>query len=179
MKKAEKDPLHTASLPLVQETRSTRIGPITIAATADSITHLHFGTADFLKGKPVEACPSAVLLVNRAFEELQEYLNGTRITFDLPLAPYGTPFQQRVWNVLRSIPYGETMYYAQVAALAGNPKASRAVGMANHNNPIAIFIPCHRVIGKNGSLTGFGGGLDIKRALLDLEQTNSADQHKN
>jgi len=101
--------------------------------------------------------------------QLQAYFGGELREFDLPLAPEGTEFQLRVWNSLRTIPYGKTMSYAQVAQKLGNPQAVRAVGLANGRNPIPIIIPCHRVIGSNGSLTGFGGGLANKKILLDLE----------
>jgi len=172
--------------PVYYETHETVIGPVTIAADASAVICLQFGNADVsllqkyfrtpatpagTAGSPNPAPEnSAMLIVSRAFSQLQEYLDGKRTEFDLPLSPRGTAFQQKIWRILRTIPYGETMYYSQVAALAGSPKASRAVGMANHNNPIAIFIPCHRVIGKNGSLTGFAGGLDIKKMLLELER---------
>lgn len=109
------------------------------------------------------------LLLSEAARQLEEYFAGARREFDLPLAPKGTPFQQSVWALLRQIPYGETRSYGQLAAALGNPKASRAVGGANHNNPIAIVVPCHRVIGADGSLTGYAGGLDIKAYLLRLE----------
>ena len=95
-----------------------------------------------------------------------------RKIFTLPLAPVGTEFQQHVWKILQTIPYGETWSYKQVAVAIGNPKASRAVGMANNKNPLAIFIPCHRVIGSNGKLVGYAGGLNIKEHLLALEQEN-------
>jgi methylated-DNA-[protein]-cysteine S-methyltransferase len=101
--------------------------------------------------------------------QLQAYFSGERKEFDLPLAPEGTDFQLEVWRSLRTIPYGTTVSYAQLAERIGNPKAVRAVGLANGSNPIPIIIPCHRVIGSDGSLTGFGGGLSNKRKLLDLE----------
>ncbi len=101
--------------------------------------------------------------------QLQAYFRGELKEFDLPLVLEGTEFQRRVWNALRTIPYGETISYAQLAARISNPKAVRAVGLANGSNPIPIIIPCHRVIGSDGSLTGFGGGLPIKRKLLALE----------
>lgn len=106
----------------------------------------------------------------QAAEQLQEYFQGKRREFTLPLQPVGTSFQQKVWQALLQIPYGETRSYGQIAAAAGNPKAARAVGMANHNNPIAIVIPCHRVIGANGKLVGYASGLDMKAKLLRLEQ---------
>ena len=102
--------------------------------------------------------------------QLEEYFRGERREFDLPLAPQGTEFQQRVWRRLREIEYGTTTTYGALAQELGNPNASRAVGLANGSNPIPIVIPCHRVIGANGTLTGFGGGLPIKSALLALER---------
>lgn len=101
--------------------------------------------------------------------QLKAYFGGKLKKFDLPLAMEGTEFQLRVWSELRAIPYGETISYAQLAQKIGNPKAVRAVGLANGSNPIPIIVPCHRVIGSDGSLTGFGGGLSTKRKLLDLE----------
>lgn len=109
-------------------------------------------------------------LSDRAFHQLSEYFEGKRQTFDLPLKLYGTKFQIAVWNALLEIPYGETRSYQQIAAAIGNPKACRAVGMANRNNPIWIVVPCHRVIGAAGSLTGYAGGLEMKRSLLELER---------
>ena len=108
-------------------------------------------------------------LLLEARRQLEEYFAGIRAGFSLPLAPQGTDFQKTVWRQLEAIPYGETRTYGQIAAALGKPKASRAVGSANHNNPIAILIPCHRVIGANGSLTGYAGGLDLKEKLLHLE----------
>jgi methylated-DNA-[protein]-cysteine S-methyltransferase len=101
--------------------------------------------------------------------QLEAYFRGELKEFDVPLAMDGTAFQLRVWNALRAIPYGETISYAQLAGRIGNPKAVRAVGLANGSNPIPIIVPCHRVIGSDGSLTGFGGGLTTKRKLLELE----------
>ncbi|MGK5556669.1 methylated-DNA--[protein]-cysteine S-methyltransferase [Actinomadura kijaniata] len=102
-------------------------------------------------------------------EQLAAYFAGELTEFDLPLDPRGTAFQRRVWDVLRTIPYGETVTYGQIAEELGNPNASRAVGLANGRNPIGVIIPCHRVIGSTGGLTGYGGGLERKRFLLDLE----------
>jgi len=111
---------------------------------------------------------------DRAFDDvaaqLGEYFDGGRQAFELPLAPTGTPFQMRVWNALLEIPYGETISYGELAARIGDRSASRAVGLANGSNPLPIVIPCHRVIGSNGKLTGYGGGLPIKRRLLALER---------
>jgi len=105
-----------------------------------------------------------------AASQLKSYFAGQLTEFDLPLAPAGTEFQRRVWAGLRTIPYGETVSYGELARQLGSPSASRAVGLANGRNPIAIVVPCHRVIGSDGSLTGYGGGLDRKRFLLALER---------
>lgn len=108
-------------------------------------------------------------LLSQAKKELDEYFAGTRKEFTVPLSLHGTEFQMKVWNALRQIPYGETRTYGEIAVAVGNPAACRAVGMANNRNPVAIIVPCHRVIGKNGSLTGYAGGLDMKEKLLQLE----------
>ena len=107
-----------------------------------------------------------------AKQQLEQYFSAKRVVFDLPLAPQGTPFRQQTWQALQKIPYGETRYYGQQAELMNNKKAVRAVGAANGANPIAIVIPCHRVIGKDGSLTGYAGGLHRKAWLLNFEQTS-------
>jgi len=109
-----------------------------------------------------------------AAQQLSEYFQGRRRSFDLKLSPHGTGFQLAVLQALQTIPYGETRSYADIARAVGKPNAVRAVGAANGRNPLPIVIPCHRVIGSNGSLTGFGGGLDTKRFLLDLERRNAA-----
>lgn len=115
-------------------------------------------------------------LLAQAAGQLAEYFAGTRTAFDLPLDPAGTPFQQQVWAALRAIPYGETRSYLAIARQLGRPTATRAVGAANGRNPIAIVTPCHRVIGSDGSLTGFAGGLDNKRRLLALESSAISPQ---
>jgi methylated-DNA-[protein]-cysteine S-methyltransferase len=113
-------------------------------------------------------------VVASALMQLREYLAGDRTSFDLPLDLQGTDFQVEAWNALAKIPFGSTMSYAQQAASIGRPKATRAIGSANGRNPVVIVLPCHRVIGANGSLTGFGGGLHVKSWLLDLEKQKSA-----
>lgn len=140
---------------------SSPVGPITIAERDGAISHVLFGECE-------EAGERTELLME-AERQLNEYFMGTRRFFDLPLRPEGTPFQKEVWNALLEIPCGETRSYADIARAVNRPKAFRAVGMANHNNPISIIIPCHRVIGADGSLTGYGGGMDKKRFLLALE----------
>lgn len=111
-------------------------------------------------------CPAA----QDVTDQLSEYFSGARAEFDIPLAPRGTPFQKLVWQELRQIPYGQTRTYGEIAAAIGKPRAARAVGMACNRNPIWLLIPCHRVVGRNGALTGYAGGLDMKRKLLELEQ---------
>lgn len=144
---------------------SSPVGSIVLAEKDNALTHVLFGSAIPL-GYVCRETPFLQL----AWQQLQDYFAGQRQQFDLPLDPAGTPYQQKVWTALQTIPYGQTASYLEIAIRAGNAKACRAVGMANHNNPIAIIIPCHRVIGKNGKLVGYGGGLDIKEFLLNLEQ---------
>lgn len=117
---------------------------------------------------PAEAGEKGRFL-DRAKGQLLEYFAGERRSFDLPLSTHGTPFQEKVWRALRDIPWGETRSYRQVAEMIGSPKAARAVGMANNRNPLPILIPCHRVVGKDGTLVGYAGGLERKRTLLSLE----------
>lgn len=129
------------------------------------------GTVTALKmaGKEAEGkAPEGLALT--VFRELDEYFQGRRKTFDIPCHTHGTAFQEKVWAALREIPYGETRSYRDIAEAIGHPKAYRAVGMANNANPLFIIIPCHRVIGADGSLTGYGGGLPMKKALLMLEK---------
>jgi len=109
-------------------------------------------------------------LIKKVSVQLDEYFNGKRKTFDLPIVLNGTDFQMKIWKSLQKIPYGKTQSYGELAAAIGNPKACRAAGMANNKNPIAIIVPCHRVIGQDGNLTGYAGGLEIKKQLLELEQ---------
>ncbi|MGM9926796.1 MAG: methylated-DNA--[protein]-cysteine S-methyltransferase [Bacillus sp. (in: firmicutes)] len=144
----------------------TNIGKIGIAENGTGITDVYM--ADSIE-EEVEFIQETPLLIEAA-KQLNEYLAGQRITFDLPLASKGTEFQQKVWNVLKTIPYGETWSYKQVAEAIGQPTASRAVGMANNKNPIMIIVPCHRVIGSNKKLVGYAGGLEMKEKLLKLEE---------
>lgn len=111
-------------------------------------------------------------LLGQAADQLREYFAGQRKTFDLPLAPQGTAFQKAVWKALLEIPYGQTCTYGDIARRIGNPRAARAVGMANHCNPLMIVVPCHRVVGSGGALTGYACGLDIKKFLLELEKAH-------
>ena len=142
----------------------TPLGQMALAEESGALTRL------FLPGEGIPRLVSRETpLLSKGRDEILAYLRGERRSFDLPLDPMGAPFQQAVWAELRRIPYGETRSYAQVAAGIGKPKAVRAVGQANHRNPLPIFIPCHRVIGASGKLTGYGGGLDLKEKLLELE----------
>ena len=142
----------------------SEIGKLWLAEEDGALTDISFA-AD-IKGKFLtESSP----LLQQAACQLQEYLRGDRQDFSLPLALQGTPFQQRVWQALLQIPYGQTRTYGQIAQMIGSPKACRAVGMANHNNPVAIVVPCHRVIGADGSLTGYSAGVSLKKKLLELE----------
>jgi len=143
----------------------TSIGRVGIAEEDGAITDLFFPQ----EGRPPQGEESETPTLQEAARQLREYLAGERQAFDLKLNPRGTAFQLQDWEALRTIPYGETRSYGQVAAQIGRPKACRAVGLANNRNPISIIIPCHRVIGANGSLVGYGGGLELKRKLLDLE----------
>jgi methylated-DNA-[protein]-cysteine S-methyltransferase len=140
------------------------VGPLVLTSDGDSLTRLLFD-APVDPSWSTDPCP----LLDRAVAQLSEYFAGERLDFDLPLDPTGTPFQQTTWMALREIPYAQTINYGQLALRVGNARASRAVGLANGRNPISIVVPCHRVIGANGSLTGYGGGLDRKRTLLELE----------
>jgi methylated-DNA-[protein]-cysteine S-methyltransferase len=146
----------------------TPIGPLLIAGD-ESIRAIRFPENGIAARPEPEWIESSRGVVGQAVRQLKEYFAGKRADFDLPLAPEGTSFQRSVWERLREIPYGETISYGELAKRVGNPKASRAVGAANGCNPIPIVIPCHRVIGANGKLTGFGGGLPTKEKLLALE----------
>ncbi|MGH8279228.1 MAG: methylated-DNA--[protein]-cysteine S-methyltransferase [Gammaproteobacteria bacterium] len=144
------------------------VGVLMLVGDESGLRHI-----DFQEG-PHAATPEPdwqedVSRFRKVVAQLKEYFAGERQSFDLELAPEGTSFQQKVWHALRKIPYGSTWSYSQLAERVGNPKAARAVGAANGQNPLPIVVPCHRVIGANGALTGFGGGLGIKRKLLELE----------
>ncbi len=150
---------------------SSPIGPLAVLMSEAGVVRLEFGSSRPPLG-------SATLVDSAAkcapcTTQLAEYFAGTRTRFDLPLDLRGTEFQQACWRALLEIPYGETRSYGEIARVVGRPHAFRAVGMANHANPVAIIVPCHRVIGSNGALTGYGGGMDVKRWLLDLERQNA------
>jgi methylated-DNA-[protein]-cysteine S-methyltransferase len=145
------------------------IGPLLIAGDAHALTRISFPE----NGRPVRPdagwTESATGPVGEGIRQLREYFAGQRREFDLRLAPEGTEFQKSVWRRLQEIPYGATISYGELAKRVGNSNASRAVGAANGKNPLPIVVPCHRVIGANGKLVGFGGGLPVKQALLEIE----------
>ena len=150
---------------------STPLGKVRFSYQIEGITSLkRLSDAEWEAEKALHK-PSD--LSDWAYNELIEYFEGKRKVFTFPIKPIGTPFQCQVWEALRRIPYGETRNYKQIAEKVGNPKASRAVGMANNKNPLWIVVPCHRVVGANGSLVGYAGGLDMKAWLLTLEKENA------
>lgn len=146
----------------------TPAGEVFILAEGADILRIDFSMKEQFAGAERRETP----VIMEAGRQLGEYFEGRRKRFDLPLRPVGTPFQMKVWAVLATIPYGATWSYGQVAGASGSPKAARAVGMANNRNPISIVVPCHRVIGSDGKLVGYGGGLDKKSILLELESRN-------
>ena len=152
------------------------IGPLTIVARDGAICALYMDAQRHAPGPEAFGPPGETTdePFTTAVAQLADYFAGRRTDFDLPLAPAGTTFQRKVWAGLLAIPYGQTVSYGELADRVGSPAASRAVGLANGKNPIAIVVPCHRVIGADGSLTGYGGGLDRKRFLLALEQDTAA-----
>lgn len=143
------------------------IGKLLLRGRDGIVEELHFPKSS--KKPTIDLGTKDETSFGEVIQQLNEYFQGKRKNFDLQISPSGTPFQEKVWQELQNIPYGQAVSYSFIAEKIGNPKGSRAVGMANNKNPIPIIIPCHRVIGKDGSLTGFGGGLDTKRFLLDLE----------
>jgi len=154
---------------------STPVGVLTLVATDDGLQEIRWS-----QGRPAGAPPlpdtdedARHTVLADATAQLGEYFAAERRRFDLPLAPRGTEFQLRAWEALRQIPFGEVRTYAEQAAILGRPTAARAVGAANARNPLPIVVPCHRVIGADGTLTGFAGGLDAKRWLLEHERSHS------
>lgn len=161
--------------------RDTAMGILALEITEGKITRVYLpgevpdsSTADrsVESGRAGGMSDPDRALADEAFAQLESYFAGERKEFDLPLEPEGTGFQRLVWGLLAAIPYGSTATYGQIAAAAGNPAAARAVGMANNRNPLPLFIPCHRVVGGDGSLVGYRGGLELKRRLLELERRN-------
>ena len=148
------------------------VGPLTVVSDESAVTAVRFGgfvTDGVVLAGPTDdsAWPE---VLRQAVRQLTEFFAGERRTFTVPLAPAGTPFQRQVWRALQTIPYGATCSYRDIACAVGRPAACRAVGMANHCNPLPIFIPCHRVVGADGRLTGYAGGLAIKSRLLQFER---------
>jgi len=155
---------------------SSPVGSIYLVADQVSLLAVTFGCRwEKISGKLSGLRDGDSAVICRARTQLREYFARQRTAFDLPIRLHGTPFQQRAWQALLTIPYGESRSYSEQARLAGNPAAVRAVGRANSQNPLAIVVPCHRVIGKSGRLTGYAGGLAVKRFLLDLEYIDYED----
>lgn len=152
------------------------VGPLTVVSNESAVTAIHFGDVvsdgTAFAGPTDSAWPE---VLRQAVRELTEFFAGKRRNFTVPLAPVGTPFQQQVWRALQTVPYGATCSYREIARLIGRPAACRAVGGANHCNPIPIIIPCHRVVGADGRLTGYAGGLAIKSRLLQFERGNCGE----
>lgn len=145
------------------------VGPLLLASDQDGLRLIEFEPARYPEPKNESWVKRLNPILEQTIAELSEYFQGKRREFDIPLAPHGSAFQRKVWNALLGIPYGTVCSYSDVARRIGEPTASRAVGHANGRNPIPIIVPCHRVVGANGSLTGYGGGLHVKKFLLDLE----------
>jgi methylated-DNA-[protein]-cysteine S-methyltransferase len=157
---------------LARTAMASPIGELTIFATDDAVVAIRWDHEPFdarLTGDVVDVAHGEHAVLDEAVRQLDEYFDGARREFDLPLEPNGTPFQHQAWTALQGIPFGETISYGEQARRLGDRNKSRAVGAANGKNPIPIVVPCHRVIGANGHLTGFGGGLDVKAWLLDHE----------
>ncbi len=145
------------------------VGPLVLAGNETGLSHVLFGEGRH-RAKPDSSWKEDEEPLGEVVRQLRAYFAGNLEKFEISLAPQGTAFQQSVWKELCLIPYGETISYGELARRIGNPKASRAVGLANGTNPISVIVPCHRVIGSNGKLTGYGGGLHIKEKLLALER---------
>lgn len=156
---------------LQYRTMDSPVGLLTLAGRDGKLMHLRMVDQTYEPSR--EGWEADDTAFGEAVEQLSEYFVGERTQFDLELDMVGTQFQRRVWQALQAIPYGETCSYGEIARQIGSPSAFRAVGLANGHNPIGIIVPCHRVIGANGSLTGYGGGLDRKRALLELERSRT------
>ena len=149
----------------------TPVGPLTVETDARAVRTIRFGRHADPPFDPADAAFPPVMA--QTVEELRRYFAGDLQRFTVPVDPAGTPFQRQVWTALQRIPYGTTCSYGELAAAIGRPTACRAVGMANHRNPIPILIPCHRVVGADGSLTGYASGLAIKSRLLQLEAAHT------
>ena len=145
---------------------STPVGPLTLEGDDHALTRIGFGMPTAPQGDSPAIAAAAI--------QLEQYFAGDRTEFDLDVELGGTAFERRVWDELRAIPYGQTATYAEIARRIGRPGASRAVGRANARNPVAVIVPCHRVIGSDGSLTGYAGGMEVKRALLELEHAGAS-----
>lgn len=168
--------MSTTPIALATVVHPTPLGDLTLTASERGLRLVEWPPEPFGRVEPAgdrdPGPPAAVAVLERTTVQLDEYFAGTRTEFSIPLDPVGTEFQLQAWEALRLIPYGETSSYRQQAERVGRPSAVRAIGAANGRNPLSIVVPCHRVVGADGSLTGFGGGLEAKRFLLDLESRN-------
>jgi methylated-DNA-[protein]-cysteine S-methyltransferase len=167
----------TASPTAITTSMDSPIGPLTLTAAGGVLTGVHMHQQRHLPSLPA-GCERDDAGLAHVVAQLDAYFAGTLTDFDLPMEMHGTDFQRRVWAALCEIPYGETISYSELARWVGNPKASRAVGLADGRNPVAIVVPCHRVIGADGSLTGYGGGLDRKVWLLEHEARHSPESSR-
>ena len=162
----------------------TKIGELVLGSLGGKLCLLGFGDRemrrsvdDWIRKKlHAEFVEQSDKVLEQTMKQVDEYLNGNRKKFDIPLLMVGTDFQKRVWQALMRVPYGATSTYGQIAEVIGSPKAVRAVGNATSVNPISIIVPCHRIIGGDGGLVGYGGGLSVKRRLLELERSNLAER---
>ncbi len=179
------DPSTASDDPTISAVVDTPIGPMTLVASADGLRAVLWNDDDPLRvrvGPSADANDpghdAAAAVLEQATAELEEYFAGTRTAFDVALDPVGTDFQQQAWMALRTIPYGETISYGEQADRLGDRRKARAVGAANGRNPLSIIVPCHRVVGSTGALTGFAGGLETKAWLLDHERQHSPVVHQ-
>jgi methylated-DNA-[protein]-cysteine S-methyltransferase len=151
------------------------LGRILLVSTESALTHVHFVGEKYYPSVDAAWREALTAPIQAAMRQLEEYFAGKRERFELPLAPHGTPFQREVWKAISGVPFGRTITYGELARRIGSPQAVRAAGAATGRNPIGIVVPCHRIVGSNGSLTGYAGGLARKKALLELEAGSAAD----
>jgi len=157
--------------------RKSPIGPVALSAASTGLTRVQLLVGDLGRaGSPLAS--EDVPVIREAERQLEEYFAGQRTDFELPLAPAGSEFQRQVWQAVSAVPYGTTASYGDIARIIGRPRAARAVGRANATNPLALIVPCHRIVSSSGELTGYGGGLDTKRWLLAQETRGVSSAHR-
>lgn len=164
--------------PTYQGSFSSPIGKFCLETTETHLIRIALPGQSIPEPTNAKPSPAAKQILEIAKLQILEYLGGKRLEFDIPLAPKGTDFQRRVWKELTQIPYGKTLSYGEIAKRLKHPKAARAVGSANNKNPLPLVIPCHRVVGTNGQLVGYAGGLELKATLLEIELTKMAENHE-